>query len=64
MIVKMNEYEEALKIINNEILLCYGEETVGEYESDIDNLYNAFNSLKKLASKETPKKSKMNVIHC
>lgn len=25
-------------------------------ESDTDNLYNAFDSLKKLASKETPKK--------
>ena len=36
--------------------MCYGEETVGEYESDTDNLYNAFDSLKKLASKETPKK--------
>lgn len=52
----MNEYEEAIETINNEILLCYGEETVGEYESDADNLYNAFDSLKKLASKETPKK--------
>ena len=52
----MNEYEEAIETINNEILLCYGEETVGEYESDTDNLYNAFDSLKKLASKETPKK--------
>lgn len=47
--------EKALKVLN-EILLCYGEETVGEYESDTDNLYNAFDSLKKLASKETPKK--------
>lgn len=52
----MNEYEEAIETINNEILLCYGEETVGEYESDADNLYNAFDSLKKLASKEAPKK--------
>lgn len=52
----MNEYEEALNTINNEILLCYGEETVGEYESDTDVLYNAFESLKNLASKETPKK--------
>lgn len=52
----MNEYEEAVETIKNEILLCYGEETVGEYESDADNLYNAFDSLKKLADKETPKK--------
>lgn len=43
----MNEYEEAIETINNEILLCYGEGTVGEYESDADNLYNAFDSLKK-----------------
>lgn len=53
----MNEYEEAINTINNEILLCYGEETVGEYESDTDVLYNAFESLKRLASKETPKKT-------
>lgn len=52
----MNEYEEALKTINNEILLCYGEETVGEYESDINVLANAYDLLKKLTSKETPKK--------
>lgn len=52
----MNEYEEALKTINNEILLCYGEDTVGEYESDADVLACATDLLKKLASKETPKK--------
>lgn len=52
----MNEYEEAIETITNEILLCYGEETVGEYESDADNLYNAFDTLKKLASKEKHKK--------
>lgn len=52
----MNEYENALKTINNEILYLYGEETIGEYESNSIDVGEAIIKLKELASKETPKK--------
>lgn len=52
----MNEYEDALKTINNEILYLYGEETIGEYESNSIDVGEAIIKLKELVSKETPKK--------